>query len=125
MTIHLEELDEYPRLLVRAYGAGIHPRLLPPADEGAIAVVRAQESLVAALVNNPHFPAYPPTRRFRLDFWKWIVSQIEDVNEDLHDEIAEEHAKLLTWGAAGNSNHHQASERSLDSILDVTARLLI
>ncbi len=61
----------------RVYGA-----LLPPAELPEH-MYQLQHELVKCIIYYEHFRMYPPARSYQRKFWKYVVEEIEQGNEEV------------------------------------------
>lgn len=48
---------------------------------------KIQQALIKHLILSRHFKTYPPSDAYQWSFWKWIIQQIEEHNEEVEEVI--------------------------------------
>ncbi|KAH9949381.1 hypothetical protein B0H21DRAFT_131633 [Amylocystis lapponica] len=76
----MEHIPEPLFKLLRGFAALVPPRMLDfPSNVPFTAV---HNLLLDAILLNPHFEAYPPSREYQATFWKWAIRELEAVAID-------------------------------------------
>ncbi|OCB85580.1 hypothetical protein A7U60_g7228 [Sanghuangporus baumii] len=59
------------------------------------AIEEIQSFLIDHLISSDHFRLYPPSAYYQKSFWKWIISRIEEQDEEVQEEIYSRYLALL------------------------------
>ncbi|KAL5495056.1 hypothetical protein ACEPAI_518 [Sanghuangporus weigelae] len=59
------------------------------------AIEEIQTFLIDHLISSDHFRLYPPSANYQKPFWKWIISRIEEQDEEVQEEIYSRYLALL------------------------------
>ncbi|KAL5519172.1 hypothetical protein ACEPAH_855 [Sanghuangporus vaninii] len=58
-------------------------------------VEEIQSFLIDHLISSDHFRLYPPSANYQKSFWKWVISRIEEQDEEVQEEIYSRYLALL------------------------------
>ncbi|KAK7465563.1 hypothetical protein VKT23_005536 [Stygiomarasmius scandens] len=72
-------------LLLRQYAALASPRSINFPNHFPLSVIT--EFIVEHIITNPHFHQYPPAKQFQQQWWKRMISLLEEHITDQEDEI--------------------------------------
>ena len=54
-----------------------------------------QDFLIDQLIYSEHFRLYPPSENYQRSFWKWVISKLEERDEEVREEIYSIYLELL------------------------------
>ncbi|THV06587.1 hypothetical protein K435DRAFT_743723 [Dendrothele bispora CBS 962.96] len=72
-------------LILKQYASLVPPRSLTIPNHFPLSTIN--EFLVAYIITNPHFHQYPPAKQFQQQWWKRVISLLEEHISDQEDEI--------------------------------------
>ncbi|KIJ46490.1 hypothetical protein M422DRAFT_778481 [Sphaerobolus stellatus SS14] len=83
--------------LKQAYGAALPVRFLPSLDQiPSDGLEVFQTELVDEIIFSPHFQTYPPSYVYRRAFWKYLVEQLESLDQEVNEAIYDEYLAILS-----------------------------